>query len=276
MLDCPLGFLLAIEAPAAASGHSALHQVAGAAEIRMLDISGGRLHAAVDVIVLKVSINRQYIACWRLILVSICTPYTMATTDIAKTDQTDTDHATRHDASGEPIETIPIPPLAHTLHLEPHPEGGWFRQTWAGDAQVTLPNHDQHTDASQTDDNDHDQRQKQKTRPTATLIIFLLPAGDASKWHKVDSDEIWIWNGLGELTLQLGGTGEVPPEEDEGEDESGGKGERVVLGDPRNGEGRQVQGVVKGGRWQRTLPGKEDALFSCVVSPGFSFEDFQT
>ena len=61
------------------------------------------------------------------------------------------------------------PPLAEALDLEPHPEGGWFRQTWASPVAITLPDG--------------------RVRPTATLIYFLLPAGEASAWHRVSSDE---------------------------------------------------------------------------------------
>jgi predicted cupin superfamily sugar epimerase len=106
--------------------------------------------------------------------------------------------------------------------------------------------------------------QGKRQKPTATLIIFYLPAGESSTWHRVKSDEIWIWNGMGKLELQLGGRGDRPDE---------GQGEVIQLGDPR--EGREVQGVVPAGVWQRTLRGTEDVLVSCMVSPGFDFEDFE-
>lgn len=62
------------------------------------------------------------------------------------------------------------PALAEALDLEPHPEGGWYRQTWVSPATVELPDG--------------------RTRSAATLIYFLLPAGEASAWHRVASDEI--------------------------------------------------------------------------------------
>lgn len=64
------------------------------------------------------------------------------------------------------------PALAEALDLEPHPEGGWYRRTWASPVSVTLPDG--------------------RVRPTATLIHFLLPAGESSAWHRVSSDELWI------------------------------------------------------------------------------------
>ena len=151
------------------------------------------------------------------------------------------DFAERRTVDGRLIERLAVPPLAASLGLEPHPEGGWYRRTWAGGAEVAL------------DDG--------RTRPAATLILFLLPVGEASAWHRVDSDEIWIWNGLGDVALQLGGEAEAPVD-----------GEIVRLGDVR--DGGLAQSLVPGGVWQRTLPGTTEALVSCIVSPGFSFDDF--
>jgi uncharacterized protein len=130
------------------------------------------------------------------------------------------------------------PPLAQELDLEPHPEGGWYRQTWVAPETVTLPDG--------------------RVRPTATLIHFLLPAGESSAWHRVSSDEVWLAH-LGEVRLQLGGDDDMP-----------------VAGEERRvGVGSEVQAVVPAGAWQRTLPGPEDALVSCLVSPGFDFDDFE-
>lgn len=133
----------------------------------------------------------------------------------------------------------PRPDLAVALALEPHPEGGWFRQTWRSPVEVTLPDG--------------------RVRPTATLIWFLLPAGEASAWHRVASDETWIAH-TGVVTLELGGTGETPVPDD-----------RVRVG----GEPTSGQVLVPAGVWQRTLPSDADALVSCLVSPGFDFADFE-
>jgi uncharacterized protein len=125
------------------------------------------------------------------------------------------------------------PPLAERLDLAPHPEGGWFRQTWAAPVTVTLSDG--------------------RTRPTATLIYFLLPAGDSSAWHRVRSDELWLAH-LGTVTLELGRdrptTHVLAPDGD-------------------------AQLLVPADTWQRTLPSDTDALVSCLVSPGFDFADFE-
>lgn len=128
------------------------------------------------------------------------------------------------------------PVLADELDLAPHPEGGWFRQTWASPVEVTLPDG--------------------RVRPTATLIWFLLPAGESSAWHRVTSDEIWLHH-VGEVTIELGGERDLPIVET-----------RQVCGS------EQTQVLVPAGHWQRTLPSEQDALVSCLVSPGFDFDDF--
>jgi predicted cupin superfamily sugar epimerase len=133
------------------------------------------------------------------------------------------------------------PALAEALDLEPHPEGGWFRQTWESPATVSLADG--------------------RTRSAATLIYFLLPAGEASAWHRVASDEIWLAH-MGLVTLELGGSGARP----------------AVAGDCKRRSvcaTAETQVLVPAGHWQRTVVSAEDALVSCLVSPGFDFEDFE-
>lgn len=127
--------------------------------------------------------------------------------------------------------------LIRSLDLQPHPEGGWFRQTWAAPEAVTLPDG--------------------RVRPTATLIHFLLPAGESSAWHRVASDEVWLAH-QGAVTLELGGVGAAPVLETTAV---------LDLGAP--------QAVVAAHTWQRTVPSYQDALVSCLVSPGFDFDDFE-
>lgn len=134
-----------------------------------------------------------------------------------------------------------VPQLARRLGMERHPEGGWFVRTWAATPTVRTPT---------------------GTRPAATLIHFLLPAGETSAWHAVVSDEVWLWHGPGELELQLGGTGNAPEE----------TGPVRRLGP---GADASCQVLVPAGSWQRTLPCREDVLVSCLVSPGFDYADWK-
>jgi predicted cupin superfamily sugar epimerase len=147
-----------------------------------------------------------------------------------------TERAIRRAVDGTVIEELDVPPRAAALGLEPHPEGGWYRRTWTSPSPVATPG---------------------GQRPAATLILFLLPPGEASAWHTVTSDEIWLWHGPDPVVLELGGSGERPQTT-----------ERIVLGQDR------AQGHVPAGVWQRTLPSAGEALVSCVVSPGFDFQDF--
>lgn len=132
--------------------------------------------------------------------------------------------------------------LSNLLDLEPHPEGGWFRETYRAATVVS------------TSDG--------RERSTATLIHFHLPAGEASAWHRVVSDEVWLAH-IGAVTLELGGSGPRPE-----------PGDQVTVGvDVAAGERLQV--LVPAGVWQRTVPADGEALVSCLVSPGFHFDDFE-
>lgn len=122
--------------------------------------------------------------------------------------------------------------------LEPHPEGGWFRETWRGPAQ--------------------------DGRATATMIHFLLEAEQSSHWHRVDADELWLWHAGDPLALRIA------------EDEVAAV-ETMVLGDSEDAI-RLWQGVVPEGQWQaaRPLPGPHGYVFlSCIVAPGFEFDGFE-
>lgn len=137
------------------------------------------------------------------------------------------------------------PALADLLDLQPHPEGGWYRQTWVSPETVSLADG--------------------RVRATATLIHFLLPSGESSAWHRVASDEVWLAH-TGTVALELGGDGAQPAAE--------GMAEPVLLGLDL-AAGQVAQAVVPAHVWQRTVPGPADALVSCLVSPGFDFADFQ-
>ncbi len=132
------------------------------------------------------------------------------------------------------------PPLAEQLDLQPHPEGGWYRETFR--SAVTF----------QPDG-------YAGPRAAATGIYFLLQPGEFSAWHVVASDELWFLHS-GSLELRYGGSGPEPAE----------GGETVVL------TARNPQALVPAGVWQSAYPvGDEPALVSCVVSPGFDFADFR-
>ena len=132
--------------------------------------------------------------------------------------------------------------ISDRLRLAPHPEGGHYRETWVGTERMTTVDG--------------------RVRGSASLIYFWLPAGESSAWHRVASDEIWLAH-RGSVVLELGGGGPEPIGDSS-----------LALGcDVEGGESPQV--IVPAGVWQRTLPGADDALVSCVVSPAFDFDDFE-
>ena len=131
-----------------------------------------------------------------------------------------------------------VPPLARRLGLEPHPEGGWYRRIWAAPVVVHPPGYP-------------------GERPTATAIHYVLGPGERSVWHRVRSDELWLWQGGGPLSLWIAGQPESGDEHRLGPDD-------------------EVSALVPGGSWQRAEPaGDHEVLVTCVVSPGFDFADFE-
>ncbi|MEV4760215.1 cupin domain-containing protein [Micromonospora sp. NPDC049559] len=138
------------------------------------------------------------------------------------------------------------PELAAQLDLAPHPEGGWFRETWRSSQSFRPDGYD-------------------GTRSAATAIYFLLNPGERSRWHVVRSDELWLWHSGGPLILRLGGSGDTPASDPE----------EVLLGaDVAAGQRPQV--VIPGGVWQAAAPAADrPVLVSCVVAPGFDFADFR-
>jgi uncharacterized protein len=140
------------------------------------------------------------------------------------------------------------PRTAELLDLAPHPEGGWYRETWRAGPESAPPGYP-------------------GPRAAATVIYFLLPPGEESRWHRVRSDEVWLWHSGGPLTMLDGGDGDRPATETDGQ-------AACTLG-PDLTAGQVPQHVVPGGHWQAARPaGDREVLVSCVVAPGFDFADF--
>ena len=121
------------------------------------------------------------------------------------------------------------------LKLEPHPEGGWFRETFR--------------DAAHTDGRSH-----------GTAIYYLLKAGEASHWHRVDATEIWHWYAGEALALRLS-TDEKTSQ-------------TRHLG-PNLAGGEHPQLIVRKGVWQSAQPLGAFTLVGCTVAPGFDFSGFE-
>ena len=121
------------------------------------------------------------------------------------------------------------------LELAPHPEGGWFRETWRAGAA-------------------------EGERAAGTAIYYLLEAGDVSHWHRVDAAEIWHWYAGGPLSMTVSGNGHDA--------------ESFVLG-PEIGAGQRPQRIVPAGWWQTATSLGAWTLVGCTVSPGFEFSGFE-
>ncbi|WP_333630270.1 cupin domain-containing protein [Agrobacterium cavarae] len=120
------------------------------------------------------------------------------------------------------------------LNLEPHPEGGFYRQTFR--------------------DPDGEERGH------STAIYYLLEKGQRSHWHKViDSVEIWHYYAGAPLSLHLS--------------EDGKRVTTVRLG-PGVLDGEQPQAIVPANWWQAAESLGDFTLVGCTVAPGFVFDSF--
>jgi uncharacterized protein len=145
-----------------------------------------------------------------------------------------------HDPSG-PDPTDEVRRLVEQLGLAPHPEGGFYRETFR--APLTLGG-----------------LPHGAPRSASTAIYFLLPAGSFSAFHRVTSDEVWHHYDGDALELYVVDAHGAPA--------------RHVLG-TRLAEGELPQVVVPAGAWQAARPlGERYTLCGCTVSPGFDFQDF--
>jgi predicted cupin superfamily sugar epimerase len=125
--------------------------------------------------------------------------------------------------------------IAH-LKLAPHPEGGWYRETFR-------------------DESGH------QGRPHSTAILFLLKAGEVSRWHRVDVVEMWHWYGGAPLMLEVA-------------DEETGARHEYKLG-PDIIAGEHPQGMVPARAWQSARSLGAWTLVGCTVAPGFDFAGFE-
>lgn len=127
------------------------------------------------------------------------------------------------------------------LKLEPHPEGGWFRETFRSPARLpasALP------------------ARFAGERSLVTHIAYLLAAGARSRFHRLKADESWWHHGGGAMHLHL-----LLP---------AGASCLVVGGDT-------PQAVVPHGTWfaAEPEPGAAYSLVGCGVAPGFEYDDFE-
>lgn len=132
--------------------------------------------------------------------------------------------------------------LIAALDLQPHPEGGFYRQMFRSEVQVTPLD-------------------RRGLRAALTTIYFLLPEGSVSRWHQVASDEVWhFYEGDPLELLELSASGES------------------VLRHRLGLVGSRADApvcTIGAGIWQAARPLGEYAFVGCTVGPGFDWADFR-
>ena len=130
--------------------------------------------------------------------------------------------------------------LIAALDLAPHPEGGWYRETWRSKAEG------------------HE-------RAAATAVYYVIQSGQRSHWNRVDADEMWLWHAGDPLGLSIAETDDGPVR-------------NVRLGG-RIGDGERPQVIVPKGHWQSASPidgGEAGFTFlSCIVAPAFECRGYE-
>ncbi|KAB2918372.1 MAG: cupin domain-containing protein [Hyphomicrobiaceae bacterium] len=125
--------------------------------------------------------------------------------------------------------------IIRLLELQPHPEGGCYRETFRDTATVGG------------------------RRAASTAIYFLLREGEVSRWHRVDAAEAWHWYAGAALSLGI----------------AGGSGRRTIRLGPDIAVGERPQAIVPAGAWQQAASLGAWTLVGCTVAPGFEFAGFE-
>ena len=133
-----------------------------------------------------------------------------------------------------PPAVITAADIIGALDLAPHPEGGYYRETFRDTALIGG-------------------------RALSTAIYFLLPAGVVSRWHRVDAVETWHWYAGAPLELRIAA--------DENRYTAATLGCDILAGE-------RPQAVVPTGRWQQAVSRGAWTLVGCTVAPGFLFAGF--
>jgi predicted cupin superfamily sugar epimerase len=130
--------------------------------------------------------------------------------------------------------------LIDHLQLQAHPEGGYYAETYRSTLQVET---------------DHG------SRSLMTCIYFLLTSANFSRFHQIKSDEMWFYHEGSPLTVHM----------------LSDKGYEQLLIGPSDQEGHLPYQLVQSGViFGSTVDQKESySLVSCVVAPGFDFQDFK-
>jgi uncharacterized protein len=142
---------------------------------------------------------------------------------------------------------VTINQLITQYNLQPHPEGGWYTETYKSNEVIAanaLP------------------QRFLGNRPFSTAIYFLLEQGNFSAFHRIKSDECWHFYAgqpLWVYVLQQNGVLQI-----------------IQLGNDIM-QGQVFQHVVPANCWfaSRPAPSSSFCFTGCTVAPGFNFDDFE-
>ena len=142
---------------------------------------------------------------------------------------------------------LTIERLISSLELKPHPEGGYFRETYRSFGEIDEINLAPKYTGK---------------RNFSTCIYFLLTSYDFSAFHRIKQDEIWHFYDGSPLRLHV-----ITPAGDYSE---------YLIGRVLD-KGQIPQFVVPGGSWfaAEVMDQNSYSLVGCTVSPGFDFKDFE-
>ncbi|MSR41860.1 MAG: cupin domain-containing protein [Phycisphaerales bacterium] len=125
--------------------------------------------------------------------------------------------------------------ICRALELQPHPEGGFYRETWRESASGGA-------------------------RGAGTAIYFLLSSGVINRWHRVDAAEIWHFYAGAPLLLSIAREGEAAYSQTLG---------NAIM------QGERPQLEVPANAWQRAQTLGAWTLVGCTVSPAFLFDKLE-
>lgn len=171
-----------------------------------------------------------------------------------------------------PMERLTAVEIVSALDLSPHPEGGYFRETYRAERKVSTPDGE---------------------RSASTAILYLLGEGEISHFHRLRSDELWFYHSGALVELVLLGPSD--------RSQSGAPADLKVTPEIRMVGPESPYELVPAGWWvaaraavggqthrtggttperredsERQVGGEVDwSLVSCVVTPGFEYEDFE-
>nr|BFD32272.1 cupin domain-containing protein [Pigmentibacter ruber] len=131
--------------------------------------------------------------------------------------------------------------LIELYDLQPHPEGGYFKESYRAETKTSTPNGE---------------------RNSSTAIYFLIPVGKKSALHRIASDEVWhFYLGAPLKIIQISPDGILS---------------QVILGQDLKA-GHKLQHVVPAGYWfgAISMNDRDYSFVGCTVAPGFDFNDFE-